>query len=344
MKGPETVASCGEFGLIVLLEEVLASVTTPSEGTLLGIGDDAAIWTPTAGTRALITTDSLIHGVHFRLDWTSWADLGYKAIAASLSDIAAMGGRPRIAVISLALTGDEPVDGLRDCYRALGLLAEQHGVVVAGGDVVASPERMGLHVTVVGETWPEAAGRALTRGGARPGDFIGVGAALGLAAAGVEVLRTGAGTEDALPWLAAHARPEPALRLGRILVDAGATAAMDVSDGLYGDLAKICDRSGVSARIWLDSLPVPDALRQRFPTRWLELATRGGEDYTLLFTAEPRTMESIAARARADGLPEPAVIGEIVAPRPGESTLVLRESDGLDVPIDAVAFDHFRRP
>lgn len=343
MKGVETVASRGEFGLIALLEDALASVTTPLEGELLGIGDDAAIWTPTAATRALITTDSLIHGVHFRLDWTSWADLGHKAIAASLSDIAAMGGRPRVAVVSLALTGDEPVAGLLDCYRALGALAERHGVVVAGGDIVASPERMGLHVTVVGETWPEAAGRALTRGGARPGDLIGVGAALGLAAAGVEILRAGAGAEDASAWLAAHARPEPALRLGRVLVNAGASAAMDLSDGLYGDLAKICDRSAVSARVWLDSLPVPAALRRRFPTRWLDLATRGGEDYTLLFTAEPRTMESIVARARAGGLAEPTIIGEIMAPRPGADMLVARQPGGRDVPIEAIAFDHFRR-
>ena len=161
----QTAATVGEFALIDLLAGALAEVGAATAPDLLGIGDDAAIWTPTPGTRAVITTDSLIAGIHFRLDWTGWRDLGHKALAVNLSDIAAMGARPRLVTITLALTGGEPVAGLLDLYRGLGTLAAAHGVVVAGGDIVASPERLGLHLTVVGESWPEADGQLLTRDG-----------------------------------------------------------------------------------------------------------------------------------------------------------------------------------
>src|SRR4051794_11401113 len=136
-EAPRTVAQVGEFALIDRLAAALAEVGAAAAPDLLGIGDDAAIWTPTPGACAVITTDSLIAGVHFRLDWTSWRDLGHKALAVNLSDIAAMGARPRLAVISLGLTGGEPVAGMLDLYRGMGALAAAHGVTIAGGDVVA---------------------------------------------------------------------------------------------------------------------------------------------------------------------------------------------------------------
>lgn len=183
-----TVATVGEFALIDRLADALAEVGAATAPDLLGIGDDAAIWTPTPDTRAVITTDSLIAGIHFRLDWTGWHDLGHKALAVNLSDIAAMGARPRLATISLALTGTEPLAGLLDLYRGLGTLAARHGVAIAGGDIVASPERLGLHITVVGESWPEAGGRLLTREAARPGDLLATSGPLGLSAAGLHLL------------------------------------------------------------------------------------------------------------------------------------------------------------
>ena len=357
--GAGTVADLGEFALIERLAGALASVgaagagTTPaaadadepSDAVMLGIGDDAAVWTPTPGARAIVTTDSLIAGVHFRLDWTGWRDLGHKALAVNLSDIAAMGGRPRLAVVSLGLTGAEPVAGLLDLYRGLGALAARHGVTVAGGDVVASPDRLGLHVTVIGESWADLGGRVLTRAGARPGDLLAVSGPLGLAAAGLRLLLAGAGGaagagDDERAWLGAHLRPEPRVAYGRLLVEAGASAAMDLSDGLFGDLAKLCARSGVAARIELGALPVPDALRRRFPGDWLDLAARGGEDYELLFALPPAALDRLRESCARESLPPPAVIG-VVLPAAGGPPIVLRRPDGREEPVSGGAFDHF---
>ncbi|HEX5503219.1 MAG TPA: thiamine-phosphate kinase [Thermomicrobiales bacterium] len=363
-----TAAALGEFALIDRLAAALAEVgaggapapsgPVPSEvlgvlgGDLLGIGDDAAAWWPAPGARALITTDSLIAGVHFRLDWTGWRDLGHKALAVNVSDIAAMGGRPRLAVVSLGLTGREPVAGLLDLYRGLGALAVRHGLTVAGGDVVRSPDRLGLHVTVVGESWPDLGGRILTRAGARPGDALAVSGPLGSSAAGLALLaaRTdggapvdlaAVGATEGRALLAAHLRPEPRVALGRLLVEAGARAAMDLSDGLFGDLAKVCAASGVAALVEEAALPVPAAVRSRFPDRWLDLATRGGEDYELLFAAPPAVLDDVAARCRAAGLPIPARIGAVLPAGDAGPRIVLRRADGTDEVVRGGAFDHF---
>ncbi len=365
---PQTVAALGEFALIDRLAAALAEVGAAAAPDLLGIGDDAAIWTPTPGTRAVITTDSLIARIHFRLDWTSWRDLGHKALATNLSDVAAMGARPRVATVSLALTGAEPIAGLLDLYRGLGTLAAAHGVVVAGGDIVASPERLGLHLTVVGESWPDADGRLLTRDRARPGDLLAVSGSLGRSAAGLEtLLRSSVGSRQsaesdhpigrsvasALPdlsddrrlptadFLVAHHRPIPQIAYGRAIVAAGGRVAMDLSDGLFGDLVKICARSGVGAIIEEGALPVPDAVRVAFPDEWLRLATRGGEDYELLFAADRATMDRLHSLCADRALPAPAIIGVITAAPAAGLPIRLRHADGREEPVGGGAFDHF---
>jgi thiamine-monophosphate kinase len=290
---------------------------------------------PTPGTRNVVTTDSLIEGIHFRLDWTSWHDLGHKSLAVNLSDIAAMGARPRLAVISLGLTGREPIDGLLDLYRGLGLLAARYGTIIAGGDIVSSPDRLGIHVTAIGESWPEAERRLLTRDNARPGDLLAVSGPLGLSAAGLNLLLAG---EKDTALTAAHHRPEPRIDYGHALIAAGVRAAMDLSDGLWGDLAKICDRSGIAARVDEAALPVPADLKARFPDRWLDFATRGGEDYELLFVGEAAAIERLGRICAERELPQPVVIGEVLA---GGSRIVLRRVDGSEERVAGGAYDHF---
>ena len=339
-----TVRDLGEFGLIERLRAALPPAAAAGARLARGIGDDAAVWLPDPGAALVVTTDSLVEGVHFRLDWTDWASLGHKTLAVNLSDLAAMGATPRLAVVTLALRGDEPVADLEALYRGLGALAVRTGALVAGGDVVASPTALTLHVTAIGAARPD---RVLTRAGARPGDVVAVSGTLGASAAGLRLLaeptgspRRAAATADAL--IAAHLRPEPRLALGALLAGHGATAAMDLSDGLLGDLPKMLAAGGVAARLDAAAVPVAAALRALFPDDWLSLATRGGEDYELLFTAPPAAFASLREAATRIGATVTA-IGEVVAAVPGEPGLSMRGLDGREEAVAAGAFDHFRR-
>lgn len=335
-----TVAEIGEFGLIAALAAALPPAARAGSGVAVGIGDDAAVWTPSPGERVVVTTDSLVEHVHFRRDWHDWERLGHKTLAVNLSDIASMGALPKVAVVTLALRGDEPVRGLQAMYRGMGDLAARTGTVIAGGDIVRSPEALALHVAALGES---RGGRVLMRSGARPGDLVGVSGTLGASAAGLALLaepalRGTAATADLL--VDAHLRPEPRIALGGVLLERGATAAMDLSDGLFGDLPKILVASGVSARIDAGRIPVAAAVRALFPDRWLELATRGGEDYELLFTAPPAAWGAIAAGAETVGSAVTA-IGEILPAGEAGPAMSLVGLDGREAPVGAGAFDHF---
>jgi thiamine-monophosphate kinase len=338
----QTVRDIGEFGLIDALRRVLSPKVVAGPGLRLGIGDDAAIWSPAAGESIVITTDSLVEGVHFRLDWTDWRSLGHKSLAVNLSDLAAMGANPRIALISLALTGDEKVADLEDLYRGIDALAAPYGVLIAGGDIVSSPEGVAIHVTALGET---RSGRTLHRSGAQIGDLVCVSGTIGASAAGYHLLREGeegprAGATTAGLLIAAHLRPKPRIALGKVLLESGATSAMDLSDGLFGDLPKMLDMSGVGAVIELSKLPVAPAIRALFPDEWIDFVTRGGEDYELLFTLPPESFEQV--RVEAEGIEATiTAIGEIIERGVGPSIRVI-EFNGNEAPAELGAYDHFR--
>jgi thiamine-monophosphate kinase len=339
----ETVRDVGEFGLIEALRRALPMSVTTSRKLPVGIGDDAAIWLPPRNQAIILTTDSLVEDVHFRLDWTDWASLGHKALAVNVSDIAAMAGIPRLATVTLGLRGNEKVADLETLYRGLGELAATYEVLITGGDIVASPTCLTIHVTVIGTTGDH--GRYLTRAGARPGDLIGVSGTLGASAAGYRLLREGprgprrqAATADLL--IAAHLRPQPRVQLGQLLIQEGANAAMDLSDGLLGDLPKILAASGVAADLDAAAIPVAAAVRALFPDDWLDLATRGGEDYELLFTAEPDVFSAIAAVASDLGATV-TPIGEIRPSSPDKPLLTMRGLDGAVREVKPGAFDHF---
>lgn len=288
----------------------------PKAGIALGIGDDCAIFRP-RGARAdlLFTTDLLIEGVHFRHDTHRASDVGWKALARGLSDVAAMGGEPRFFLLSLALplwAGKAWVDGF---YRGLLLLAGRSGVTLAGGDLARSAT-LTCDIVVCGSV-PRAT--ALRRDGARAGDSIYVSGRLGGSALGLaQAVRSRTGAA-----LRRHLRPQPRLALGRFLRERlKASAAMDLSDGLSIDLARLCLASSVCAAI--EAPP-------RFHGANLEQALHGGEDYELLFTVAPTTK----VPAAFEGLPLTR-IGSIRRGAPGR---VLLAGEVLK----PLGYDHFRR-
>lgn len=333
----ETVAEIGEFALIDRLGEALP-LAARSAGLELGIGDDAAVWTPRPGTVSVITTDTLVEAIHFRLDWTDWRSLGFKALAVNLSDIAAMGATPRLATITLGLRGTERVADLVTMYEGIGELAASHGVAIAGGDIVRSPECLSINMTAIGEVAPDV---ILRRSGARVGDVIVVSGTIGASAAGLQILANPdrfAGLATTGLLVAAHLRPIPRIALGKLLGELGATSAMDLSDGLLGDLPKILAASGVGASLDARMLPVAPALRALFSEQWLEFALRGGEDYELLFTIPVDRFDEVVRRADAIGAIITA-IGRIVPPSHG---LTLRGLDGVEREVRAgTMWDHF---
>jgi len=331
-----TVADLGEFGLIDHLRAALPASVRETAAVGVGIGDDAAIWTPTAGAPSVVTSDALVEGMHFRLDWTDWWSLGFKSLAVNLSDLAAMGATPRLATISLGLRGTERVADLEAMYQGVGELAVAHGVAIAGGDIVRSPERLLISVTAIGEVIGYA---PLRRDGARVGDVICVSGTLGASGAGLAILADPerfAGLTTTGLLVAAHLRPNPRITLGKVLGEIGATSAMDLSDGLVGDLPKILRASGVGARIDAGAIPVAPALRALFPDEaWLELALRGGEDYELLFTLPRDLVEPTRQRAEAIGATV-TPIGEVI---PADEGFLLTDLSGTTSPVTPGAWD-----
>jgi thiamine-monophosphate kinase len=311
------VTELGERGLI---RRIRRQVGPPGPGVRVGIGDDAAVLEPTPGAWLLATTDFVIEDVHFRRRDAAPRDVGWKAMARNLSDIAAMGGVPRFALVALACpegTGTEEIDQL---YEGLAAAGGPHGVSIVGGDTAASPGGWIVSVTLLGEV----AGEVPLRSAARGGDAVAVTGSLGLGAAGLALLEAPRSPE--LPAQVvdevrrAHLRPTARIAEGRWL---GARqevhALIDLSDGLAADLGHVANESGVGARVRLERLPVAASTRLVAEALGLDpvrLAAAGGEDYELLFTADPGRVEELArGLLAATGTPA-TVIGEIVAGPP----------------------------
>ena len=329
------VAELGEFGLINLLKEMVneSGVNEGALGQLVtGIGDDAAAWQWPAGVQ-LATVDSLVQDVHFTLDTISWEELGWKALAVNLSDIAAMGGMARYALVSLTLPDDTEVTGVTSLYRGMLKLAGVFGVALVGGDTCRSP-LVTINLTVIGSSGDS---RMLRRSGAEPGDLVAVTGYLGSAAAGLKMFQEkmvlDAGVTGYLKE--AFLRPYPRLTEGRRLVEFGVKAAIDVSDGLVIDLGHIAEMSRVGARIEAERIPIEPRVRDSFGTRALALALAGGEDYELLFTA---SAESIAGLKEALSIPV-TVIGEIVPDETGKVSVV--DAGGRQLPLPDTGWEHF---
>ena len=335
----------GEFGLIDMLARAVAKDNDALIERLgrrgfrvrLSIGDDAAAISAPVGLR-ILTTDTMVEGVHFDLAHTPWRDLGWKALAVNLSDAAAMGAEPVCSLVTLGLRPDLPASGLLEMYAGMMEAHARHGGALLGGDVVKSPAFF-ISVTLEG-TAPTHDGseRILTRDSARPGDLIAVTGQLGLSAGGLRMMADGLEStmdeETAGLLREAHNRPAPRVAEGAALAAAGVTAAMDVSDGLVADLGKLCQASGAGAVLHGAHKAVDACLRRAFPDDWLELALTGGEDYELLFTAPTGVMES-AVRA----LEVPIhVVGEVVD---GPPSVTVLDPEGNEINLAARGWDHF---
>ncbi len=306
------------------------SVRPTKTAVRTGIGDDCAVLRLPPGQESLVTTDFTLEGIHFRRDWHPPESVGHRCLARGLSDIAAMGGEPVAAFLSLALPRDLPQAWVGRFLRSLISLAEKHGVTLAGGDTAESPNGILADVIVIGSA-PK--GKSVLRSGARPGDRIFVSGELGGSAAAL-VQMMAKPTKKLNPRdYPRHFYPEPRIELGRILREKRlATAMIDTSDGLSTDLAHLCEESGVGAE--LDATLIPRA-RVGKPAREvdLDLAVHGGEDYELLFTSRPgkRVPKQIAGVALTQ-------IGQITRTR----KIFLRTRPKLAYELEPGGWEHFR--
>ena len=331
------VSEIGEFGLIDLLAEMTHRAQDKHEATrqlIIGIGDDTAAWHGDTSIQ-LATVDALIQDVHFSLNTASYEEVGWKALAVNLSDIAAMGGVPRYALVSLALPEDTEVDNVKALYRGMLELAQQFEVAIVGGNV-SRASVLSLHITVLG-SMGSADENILTRSAASPGDKVAVTGSLGAAAGGLEMLnkRLTFEPQDAASLREAFLHPCPRIGEGRLLVAQGVKTAIDISDGLIADLSHICQASQVGTRIEVDRVPVSPTVKTSFGDRALTLALAGGEDYELLFTGSPEVIDRVTASASCPI----TVIGEITVDKIGEVTLVDNKGNPVDLP--EMGWDHF---
>jgi thiamine-monophosphate kinase len=339
----ETVSEIGEFGLIDRIHALIAREGYPGASVVLGIGDDTASFLPRAGYEVLVTCDSMVEGRHYLPGRVTPFELGRRGMAMNLSDIGAMGGRPLYALISLGLKPETAVSDVEALY--LGFLHELRAfeASVIGGNITGVKSEAFIDITLIGEV---EAGRAVRRSTARPGDRILVTGHPGEAAAGFQLLLR-ADPREALrddPLIRAYNTPGHRAREGRAVALSGcATAMIDTSDGFLGDLAHICEQSGLGAVVYRDALPLSQALRegaQRLGADPHELFLGASDDYELIITCRPGDEEGlIRAISSIEGVPA-AVVGRMSA---GEAGITVVSANGTPVPASAGGWDHFRK-
>ncbi|HEY8017903.1 MAG TPA: thiamine-phosphate kinase [Actinomycetota bacterium] len=313
-----------EQELLAAIHRVLSGA---GPGVIVGVGDDAAVVAPGSG-ELVLTTDALVEGSHFSRSTASARDIGYKAIVVNVSDIAAMAASPRFALCALTLSDAVDVAWVMELFGGMREACDEHALSLVGGNLARGPE-VTVAVTVTGEVAP---GRAVTRAGARPGDVLVVTGSLGAAAAGLRLSsgRTPPSDEERAAILR-HLRPTARVGEAGVLARCGATAMIDVSDGLTLDLSRLCAASGVGARVRVADVPIG-------PAAGLHEALGGGEDYELVATL-PDAARAGAAREELDeafgvGLAE---IGAIVS----EPGLLAVDATGAEVRLTPAGWDHF---
>jgi len=346
----------GELGEDALLRE-LQSRFPPSASVPVGIGDDAAVVAFPSGENALLTTDSLVEGTHFTLGTVPARFVGRKSVAVSASDVAAMGGEARAALLSLVVPFDLEVSTFWQIIDGAAERCGELAMVLVGGNVARSRGPVVVDVTAMGST---VSGRTLVRSAARPGETLFVSGSIGGASCGLHLLESGVRlsvegrlvvpedlrsgpVEAAEACVRAQIDPTPRLGLGRALNEASlASACIDISDGLSVDLHRLCRASGVSARVDEPRLPISAetlAWERERKRDAAAAALGGGEDYELLFTSR----DDAAVRAVGESLQIPLTPIGVIVEDPGETRVSIVSSDGSERPLAARGWDHFRR-
>jgi thiamine-monophosphate kinase len=325
------LAAIGEFGLIAAISQI----ADKGPGVVRGIGDDAAVLAPSAGQVLLVTTDLLLEGVHFQLEFTDPYRLGRKALAVNLSDIAACGGTPTAFLVSLAIPPETEVASVQALYKGMMEQAQEFKVALVGGDT-SRAEKLFISVTMIGEAEEN---KVIYRSGARKGDLIFVTGTVGDAALGLQQLKQGK-KEGRL--IQRHLTPVPRVKEGQAIAYQGLALSMiDISDGLVADLGHIAEQSNVGAEVRLSQLPLSEQYRKEivsYSSDPYQLALSGGEDYELLFTSPPAKAQAVAKLAQKLGTPI-TEIGEITDASQG---VTIYGKDGKEYPIAQRGHDHFK--
>ncbi|MCY4232126.1 MAG: thiamine-phosphate kinase [Bacteroidetes bacterium] len=323
----------GEFNLIHRFQRIIPRGTYPP--IIASIGDDAAVYEPTLGLSHVITTDAFIEGHHFDFRFYTMKDVGYKAMAVNLSDIASMNARPILATVALGIPGSVSLESLELLYEGLVEVASTYGVQIVGGDTTRAPV-LTLSITVVGEASKSA---IIYRNGAKLGEKICVTGVVGEAAMGLDILQhdvdpSSIGHEVFQHLTSRHLRPVPRFDFVKELNKAGVqpSSMIDISDGLSSELHHICNASQCGAVLWESYIPIPDdcATQIKSPRLPIDYGLNGGDDYELLFTASSEVLERISSDLYTE-------IGEVA-----QHDILIRRVDGTLESLKAEGHDHFR--
>ena len=349
--GEEHISSIGESGLIDRIRKIVGDPsgrTAASGGLVMGISDDAAVFRPAPGKVQILTTDAFAEGIHFDLTFTSMKHLGWKAMAANLSDIAAMGGTPRFATVAISLPSKITVPMVEELYAGVAASMKAYAYRVVGGDTIGSAGNMTVSVAMTGEADESA---LLFRKGAVPGDYLCVSGHLGASVAGLKILQrekaryikdAGAfkpNLEPYKPALEKHFMPKPRFDIvsaaaGKVRIN----SMIDISDGLASEVHHLCRESGTGAAVYERNLPVEgvtQAIAGEFGENPTDYALYGGEEYELLFSlsdGEYQKLEALGA--------DVTIVGRITEKEKG---ITYEREDGTSAPLAAGGWDHFRK-
>ncbi|MEK7747469.1 MAG: thiamine-phosphate kinase [Nitrospirota bacterium] len=333
-KHRERVPYAGEFALIDRIARRQQTAQNAPD-VLLGIGDDAAAVRISPGKKALLTTDILIEKTHFDLSFSTFFDVGYKALSVNLSDIAAMGGRPRFFLVSLGLTGRESLRDIDQLYRGIKKASQEAGTVLIGGNTACSRALFFVSITLLGEA-PKK--EIVTRGGGKPGDYLYVTGTLGDSASGLDLLKKGIASSQKL--VLKHKRPKARFLEGYLLGQNKIPSAMiDLSDGLSSDLSHLAKASGVGVELEEDKIPISASLKlygQLAGVNTMAYALNGGEDYELLFSVPKNRIKKLNALIQKGTL-FATPIGRLTEKIKG---LLVKKEDGTTYKLQRLGYDH----